>query len=720
MGVQIVPINTFSDGDPSHVPKTAVYWKEDPPNLYLEKIAILWMQHRGESIAGKRYVLDRLPDGYSLWAKRRPSHEKVIDKWLFGHPKHKWFDSPNRFFPHFLHLMDHGTNSGCPCTVCATNGGKTPAVGANRLPNVPILGPKPKGRPRIHEPPSELDSEGTPDVYRTLLNRLERDRYVDVPIEEHMSLDWRVESQFLREMLDHIPNQPSWLPRLGELVLFLRKLDEPGTIQRKWTGETKIFNRIKKRWEGFPLWEAGVVTQVAEENLQIEELVEPSDKEHHVNYAGFRVEPISNPNSKSKLFSRRYKYVPLHHVRPFTFWAETLHNVPQDILHETIQHAKTLSSSLTLVGKYHFRGTWPSSDIFCKGIYIGSEIVVVGDTVRMLPTPGTAKVTDILKVTAIKLKFTNLDHASRNDQSDGHPYNSTVVIIGKAYTTDIRKAAPTASSIERGSGLIPADVHDCSIWYPLHASSQSMQVPFKRILGRCYSSKAMHLWFSSSEPDATDVVLRSMGLSSGLSGTLEAREFARRHDKRLSREGRNWLWADTRAEALDVESLNGVETAKHDESRDPRRWVRYIKELDGIAGPDDQAALIRAAEKSRRSFGGLASQTSFVQSALAPNSETTPDVDDEYDEDEDEEAIERASKRSRSTVVEIRESHTDAGQLHQDTDFDDFILGEDSLANTAEMVELKESNKRMEEVEDDDSYDEADDVVMLDKFQSRS
>ena len=690
---KVISINTFSDGDATHEPKAPGYSKVEPPDVYLEKIATLWMNHRGESVTGVRYVLNRLPDGYTLWAKRRGN--QAVDKYLFGHPLHRYFDSPNKFFPHFLHLMENGTNDGCSCVVCASKGGKIPALGAHGLPKVPLIVSKPRGRPRINEGPPPLDSEGTPDIYRMLINKLEQNGTINVPIEEPMSLDWRVENKHLVEMLDRTANQPSWIPRLGELVLFVRDIDNP-------------------------TWEAGVVTQVAQEELQIEDLVKPLEKIYQVNYSGFRIEPISDPNSKIKRLSRQYKYVPLHHIKPFAFHDEVLQGPGQTKIHETIQNAKTLSSSLTLIGKYRFKGTWPSSEIFCKGIYLGAELVVVGDTVRLLPKLSTASVTDILKITAIKLRLSNLDKASRDDQSNGHPYNCNVVIVGKAYTTDIKKAGPNSQPVRSSFGLIPAEIHDYSKWYPLHPAAQSMEIPFMHILSRCYASKAMSLWFSSSESDASNVAIQSTGLSSGLQGVLQARNYGRHHDKRLLSEGRNWLWTDTRAEALDVDSINGIETAKYDESREAKRWVKYVKELDGVADPEDKAALIRAAEKSRKSFGGSAGQSSFVKSALAPISGSTSDEDDNDDDDDDDDD-ERASKRSRSAVPERREGSDNNDRLREDTNqvMEDFIEGKGFPVNKGkEVVTIADDSNDEQEGEEESDVDE-DDVEMLDKFQSR-
>lgn len=50
--IQIVPINAHSDGDISHQPKKD--WRlVDPPHIYLEKVASLWMEKRGELKPGK-------------------------------------------------------------------------------------------------------------------------------------------------------------------------------------------------------------------------------------------------------------------------------------------------------------------------------------------------------------------------------------------------------------------------------------------------------------------------------------------------------------------------------------------------------------------------------------------------------------------------------------------------------------------------------------------
>jgi hypothetical protein len=725
---QIISTNTLSDGDPIHLPKTEAYWQEEPPTIYLEKLASLWMDHRSEMRQGVRYVLDKLPDGYSVWAKRRPKNDRVIDRWLYGHPDHKTFDSPNRFFPHFLHLMEHGSRIGCSCTVCWGTGSKVLPLGQAKLRTLPPSAPKPRGRPRINEPQPPLDAEGTPDIYRTLLNRLQRDGSVDTLIEEPMSLEWRVEHDNLRQSMEAFQGQPSWVPRLGELVLFVRSIESSCVIRRDQAGVHRVFNLRSQQWGTRPSWEAGVVTQVPQGTVQVQELIEPPDRSFQVNYSGFRVEPMSDPNSDQKPYSRQYKYVALFQMRPFSLLEEVLKTTePRDRdkedLHPTIRNARLIVATFTLVAKYRFKGTWPTAEILCKGIYVGPELLVTGDLVRLTPTSGS-EVSDILSISAIKLMFSNLNEASNDDQSDGHPYNSVINIIGKGYTKDVRRAVQGCQPVRPNSGLIPGDAHDFGEWYPLQETGKSLQMPFRRVLGRCFAAQAMQLWFSApAAPDNNSPTVSAL-LSTGLQQTFRDREYACKYDRRLARNGQSWLWTDTRAEALDLDTLNGVETARHDKSRDPKRWVRYVKELEGLAGPEDKAALERDAEKTRRSFGGAGSQGSLVQSALAlPQKGTSDEESSGPEEGESTEEDERASKRRSSAVRTNRAPSKEIVRI--DGPSDDPADGASGLGSYDSDEGLDAGDGRVrrrarEQWEAESSAGEDNDVVMLEKFHARN
>ena len=144
------------------------------------------------------YILEALPFGYSLWQRPRPSNPAHFDRYLYGHPGKKPFDSPNRFFPHFEYMMENdGIGMGCPCKVCSGSAGVLPGATPNssrtRTPSVtsqksnssapissrpsssrsvqpsalPSLAAQHKGRLKKITPgldKSNVDGEGTPDV----------------------------------------------------------------------------------------------------------------------------------------------------------------------------------------------------------------------------------------------------------------------------------------------------------------------------------------------------------------------------------------------------------------------------------------------------------------------------------------------------------------------------------------------------------------------------
>lgn len=595
--ILVVPINNYSDGDQSHRPP-AHYTNFDNDEGYLEKLATLWMEHRGEKKAQFRYHLDHLPAGYAVYGRPRNSNPKHVDKWCFGHPQHKWFDSPNRYFPHFLHLMENGTNAGCPCAVCSglkgtqathSRNGST-ASGSPKTPSGLGLTSasmtfKPRGRPTLTES-ARVDEDGNPDVYRELIDKLKRFGSLDAPITEPMSMDWRAEKQLLKESMKLISQQPPWIPRIGELVLFVRRLYQNEQIT--YGPDKKLFMVLDTAGNSFkqPRWEAGVITQVAEEPPSLSELTNtPKNKKYDVNYSGFRVEPLPDPNGKDKSVSRRHVYVHLHHIRPFCFFNEYLKGVVGQEWDKTIGSAIYSMSTVSLVDKFRFKGTWPSAGIFCQGIYIGSELIVVGDVVRLLPYGGDEgnpkkQVTDVMKITSIKYILTSLDKASDNDNDEGRPYNSAIHIVGKVFTSKPNRAY-ISPDIQQPLQVTdtPEPILQYGTWYYRHDPTKAMELPFTQILTRQVDYDAMSAWF----PD------QSL-LSKGMDGTMQARAFSAANLNKIP-EGKSWFWADHRIEALDLDSMNGVSVAAHDDSRDTKRWRKEIKVLEGTAGEEDLNAV---------------------------------------------------------------------------------------------------------------------------------
>ena len=108
-----------------------------------------------------------------------------VDRWLYGHPNHKKFDSPNRFFPHFKYLMQHGTGDACKCDLCTSKMRKaSPRLSTTR----PLVAATNR---QTRLPPFNtrfVDEEGTPDVYCSLFTLLKHEDMLSRAIEERASL----------------------------------------------------------------------------------------------------------------------------------------------------------------------------------------------------------------------------------------------------------------------------------------------------------------------------------------------------------------------------------------------------------------------------------------------------------------------------------------------------------------------------------------------------
>ncbi|KAF2751609.1 hypothetical protein M011DRAFT_464327 [Sporormia fimetaria CBS 119925] len=676
-GRVIVPIRGGSDGDPNHRPDPTKYVQVLPPTLYLGKLAVLWMKARGEDLEGVAYTLDRLPAGYAMFGRSRSSER--TDYYLFGHPKHKAFDSPNRFFPHFRHIMDNNGNSAnCPCTVC---NGKQKVVSPSNSSGKPVskIPPAiPKGRPRTLVPGSEtgrVDEEGNPDVYRQFIDKLKAEGTVDEAITEPLSMDWRAEQQCMPQ-LDKWVKGPQYLPRPGEIVLFVRELPDSKdvTITRDPQTDTfRLYDDTQRRFVGGELkWEAGLIVQMPVEQTIIDDVVFEADKKWNVASSGFRVEPLPSPNSKDKSLSKHYRYVPLHHIRPFVFWKEILDHTDKDKWHPTIINALTAMSTLSLVGKYHFRGKWPEAWVYCHGLYVGSELISVGDTVRLLPKAEGQSSTDVLVISSIRLKLWDLHLASDNDYDKGRPYNTSVYVFGTAYTADQSRSSKEWLTFDAPRTEV---LKGYKLEYPLHPPGKELMVPFSRILGRLYNSDSMVLWLQPP-PDEDNL------LNGGGDGVYEARAFSKANDQRIGPD-KNWFWAESRMQALDLHTVNGVDASVYDTERDPKEWRRAIKEivkatkeqdrveqrsslaehrsLRPLVAPTQENTSLRvdggakAGSRPGSSLTGLGGSStpgnaSVKQGAPAPNVIHLSDDEDSEDEDIDE--IIREQTRVLNTVVE--------------------------------------------------------------------
>ncbi|KAK0249452.1 hypothetical protein B0A54_03703 [Friedmanniomyces endolithicus] len=642
MSVIVLPINKGSDGDGRRRPKTEGPTRND--EYWLQRMGEEWAKALGKPKAN--YRLNALPDGYGGWEKGRGGDSKHVDRYLFGHVKGPARSIPD-IMPHFIYLMEHGSAFGCNCKMCV-GGSRASGVGAagekgsskgdRQSPHfapstatasraqsyapLPPPGPKLIGRPKKQQDVEmaplprrkQVDEEGTPDALRMLLDKLKTagtEGKIDEPIFESLSPEWRTGHTMLMETLREWPKLPSYVPRVGELVLFVRSLASDESLG--WDKDTwRVL--AGREWADKPRWEAGVITQMPTEAITDDDLKGvPVGKEHNVVGAGFRVEPLPQPNSVDKSLTRKHKYVPLHAIRPLALWKECLSGVEQPEWHPTVSNALIVASSFCVLGKYHFKGTWPEATVFAQAVYLGPEIVAVGDAVRLHNKTGDmepASVTDIMVITAIKVRIVNLDDASDDDLDNEPPYNTCTHISGRVYTQDPTRSFDGIGKlpISAASPLFPIDLGGLGTWYHVTDPKKPkarIEVPFHRVIGRCYESAALEAWFTppsdvsppsgfqavNSKPPTIQVNDRaldtasSVNISRGLQGILEARAYSVKRDIRIAKdEGKTWFWADTRVEQLDIQEVNSRFVGARNEMRSKDCLARLRKALEALDG----------------------------------------------------------------------------------------------------------------------------------------
>jgi hypothetical protein len=682
MIIRILDIaDCHSDGDPSKWPTPDKGYKRND-DYFLQRIANdFWVKEwdpidLGGPPSSAQWRLNRLPDGYAGFEKPR-ADSKHVDRYLYGHPRGQ-FRSLQEFYPHFKHLMESGGPVGCQCKVCTgnkrastsgfttsgSNGARSvsPARTSSYFPRTqtkpsaskpapplfnqtarPISTPLlPQGRlstPTPQAPRKQVDEDGTTDVFRVLLDELkgaEDDVVIDKKIVESTSPDWRVSKELLKTLLEEWKTQPRFVPRTGELVLFVRDLNPEEALA--WDDDARTWHKVHQKTSallGRPRWEAGVVTQMPLQQVDESDLTIAPDSKSNVVNSGFRVEPLSKPGNDDKRYEKQHRYLPLHGLRPFVYWQDCVREYPEAEWHPTIKHVLSVANTFCVIARDRFKGvrdevSGSQATVFCRGAYIGSDLITIGDAVRLLPSPDEQKpddVTDILVVTAIRLRLVNLDDSGNDDCDEGCPYTTCLHISGKAFTLDRRRSFDGIGKvpIPSDSDLLPSGLEGYGQWYHMTDPKQTkarLEIPFTRILGRVSESVALEKWFqapASSSPQHEIQQFRkptqaasSKRLKRGLSGLIEARTRAYAEDPRIDKAaGKSWFWADTRVEALDVQEVNDRFVGPKDDTRDKEQmdsWRKLLRALDGSKHglAAYHAEIVKREEESKKEKMGLA------------------------------------------------------------------------------------------------------------------
>jgi hypothetical protein len=771
--VRVINIkDCHSDGDSSKWPTPDKGFKRND-EYFLQKVANdyyakdLDSAELGGSSSSATWRLDRLPAGYAGFEKPR-ADAKHVDRYLHGHPRGQ-FRSVTEFYDHFKHLMDNGGPIGCTCKVCRGNkrnstGGATishigarsvsPAQTSSYFPSAtskasaqkqappiplfnqtgrPISTPLlPQGRLPDPSPPRALrkqaDEDGSIDVFRILLDRLKAtkdDIVIDEKISESTSPDWRVGNELLKELLDEWTASPQFVPRAGELVLFARDMKPEEALA--WDNDCHTWQKVNPKTGtslGRPKWEAGVVTQMPLQPVDERDLSGSAKDRSNVTNSGFRIEPLSKPGQGDKHYAKQYRYLPLHGIRPLVYWQDCTRGLSEVEWHESVKNALSVSNTFCVIGRNRFKGvrdelSGSQATIFCRGAYIGSELITVGDAVRLLPNLDEQKsddVTDAIVVTAIKLRLVNIDEAGNDDWAEGRPYTTCLHISGKAFTLDRNRSYDGVGKvpIPSDSDLLPSGLEGYGQWYHMTDPQQTkkrLEVPFTRILGRVSESIALETWFQAStssrsprrdiqqfhKPTKTASFQR---LKCGLSGLVEARAYAYAEDPRINKAaGKSWYWADTRVEALDIHEVNNRFVGAKDDTRTQKQMESWRKLLGALDGSKHGLAVyhaerVKREEESKKEKQELAAGSyGMVGAAVTMPDETsgtdgTPRQGDGY-EDQD---MEDGEEDKEMVDVDAEEDDDDDDDDDDDEDepnFDGARAGA-PVVNVDRVVELSD------------------------------
>lgn len=724
---EIIQIRPGSDGDAAKWPGAGL--RHEAPDVYMKRLASRWMQDRGEAISGRKYILNKLPEGYALFGKARNKDPNHIDRYLYGHPVYK-FRSVEEFYDHFKCLMDYGSAASCRCIGCMggrkqnatrgprpTRGNVSMRQGASSSARAqPIVIPQSQESPlrQIHkwtvparDPTPEhemIDEEGNPDIFRRLADRLKETIVMEEPIRQYKSFDWIIDRTSIGPLLESVASNPSFVPRLGEVVLFVRGLQDHQSI---------FFNKAKQTfmmWDSqmeatvaLAQWEAGVVTETPHEPIDSADLIHEKPKSYQINYSGFRIEPMATVGSIEKHWSKRIAHVRMHAIRPFVLYREILRAIKPKDYHATVQAALTVMSSISLFSPFHFKGLWPEATVFCRGIFIGSELIVVGDTIRLLPARDqeSSQVWDVVKVTSIKMKMLHLDArenpeyedpTSDSTDSDRH-YDCCIHVDGIAFTRDQSRAwgmgkIPLSSEIDH----LPEPCKDSGDWYHLHDPARRWKVPFSRVLGRHYERVAIKSWFAelgnvtetqrshgfapiNASQSIADMTIsdtqEEAGVSKGLRGVMSARTFSTQRDPRMQETGgKAWFWANHRVEQLDLHEVKGQVVSPYihgKPTRDTTAWRRAMNIRERGAG--HRPKTVGHAPTHRRGrppkAGTSMLAASAVGSALAEVQATSGSQDeaDASSEDMTNEMTDDVTMEDAPNVVEQERAYIDPSQI---------------------------------------------------------
>jgi hypothetical protein len=317
-------------------------------------------------------------------------------------------------------------------------------------------------------------------------------------------------------------------------------------------------------------------------------------------------------------------------------------------------------------------------------MFLGPEMIVVGDTVRLKPKGATinrlSPITDVMVIKCIEFK---LNSCIEDPQSPHLAKSYSVRVRGNVYSHLPNRAYRKPD----GYGSLPLNqqevidafpqvgMSEYGAWYRTHRPGTAVEISHDMIIGRCYEPTAMELMFGHTSLDYD------------LFGMLVSRDWSRKTDNRME-DGQDWFWADYRVQALSLDTLNGDEVGRYSEAREPRMWKGVLNILDGTATQADwEAAKLprnagRQPGRPRKSqFAEVQKMSSLVSSGLnmdasanvSSEDETANSSEEEEENDKEEMDLVAVKGSATNTPPDVARfsQHRDSGVKDSDDDDDD-------------------------------------------------
>ncbi|MCJ1394167.1 hypothetical protein MMC18_007045 [Xylographa bjoerkii] len=402
---------------------------------------------------------------------------------------------------------------------------------------------------------------------------------VDVEMRDPHSQDTRA----INAIFERPFREPSWVPRHNEIILWCR---EP---RGKWvlnaTTTMFVFKSASEEELRANKWMAGVVTARA---IMLPEFAELASMPMHPWYYlkhfvnrniikdTYLIEPVLDPwvkrpspffpgNQADTAFVPPMQVqVPISQIRPFNHFEHVLHKRDRLVgyegkpFHASIDHAFKLMSTFSIASRFRFRGVWPDAKFYAKGIYLGAELIVIGDAVQVQPKYwySSSYKSFILHLTEISVEYRGIPKPQncitgrardRVDTWHTKYENSNdigVYFYGYRYS---HRDGDGVALVKRGERDLPSAMRGDTKWYYMGTKDMKVKVRLEDIVGRVYEQKADQAWYGRTE---TPYYYR------GRTSVLEKRWWARNNDPRIdSNDGQDFFWANTHIEGLGVESL---------------------------------------------------------------------------------------------------------------------------------------------------------------------